>query len=126
MIVVEAAVPQVATETTEIPGVTPVQDRSSPRGSGSWERGLLMLEHVQWIIDQLQDDLNIINMERLPTDNPDEIQTGPSDPEFIDLDEITGLDDPEFTTATGWITNKNFGSARDCRSTWEDLRQTLK
>jgi hypothetical protein len=98
MIVVEAAVPQVAAETTEIPQVTPVQDRGLPEAQDAWERGLLMLEHVQWIIDQLQDDPDIINMTRLPADNPDESQTGPSGPEFIDLDEITGLDDPEFTT----------------------------
>jgi hypothetical protein len=41
---------------------------------------------------------NLIGMTRLPTDNLDEIQEGPSGPEFIDIDEITGLDDPEFTT----------------------------
>jgi hypothetical protein len=99
MIAVEVAeAPQVAAETTEIPQVTPVQDRSSPEAQDTWERGLLMLEHAQWIIDQLQDDPDIINMARLPEDNPDESQTGPSGPEFIDLDEITGLDDPEFTT----------------------------
>jgi hypothetical protein len=37
-------------------------------------------------------------MTRLPVDNPDESQIGPSGPELIDVDEITGLDDPEFTT----------------------------
>jgi hypothetical protein len=37
-------------------------------------------------------------MTRLPVDNPDENQMGPSGPEFIDIDEINGLDDPEFTT----------------------------
>jgi hypothetical protein len=39
-------------------------------------------------------------MSRLPADNPNESQTGLSGPEFIDLDEITGLDDPEFTTSS--------------------------
>jgi hypothetical protein len=63
----------------------------------AWERGLLMLEHAQWIIDQLQDDPDLISMTRLPDDNPDESQMGPSGPEFIDIDEITGLDDLEFT-----------------------------
>jgi hypothetical protein len=63
----------------------------------AWERGLLMIEHAQWIIDQLQDDPDLIGMTRLPADNPDESQMGPSGPEFIDIDEITGLDDPEFT-----------------------------
>jgi hypothetical protein len=35
-------------------------------------------------------------MTGLPADNPDRSQMGPSGPEFIDLDEITGLDNPEF------------------------------
>jgi hypothetical protein len=50
------------------------------------ERGLIMLEHAQRIIDQLQDDPDIVNMIRLPVDDLEEIQTGPSGPEFIDLD----------------------------------------
>jgi hypothetical protein len=57
-----------------------------------------MLDHAQRIIDQLQDYPDLISMTGLPADNPDRSQTGPSGPEFIDLDEITGLDDPEFTT----------------------------
>jgi hypothetical protein len=57
-----------------------------------------MLEHAQQIIDQLQDDPDILNMERIFEDNPDRSQMGPSGPKFIDLDDITGLDDPEFTT----------------------------
>jgi hypothetical protein len=40
-------------------------------------------------------------MTRLPVDDPDEIQTGPSGPEFIDIDELIGLDDPKFTTPPG-------------------------
>jgi hypothetical protein len=32
-----------------------------------------------------------------PTDNPDEIQVGPSDPELIEIYEITRLDNPEIT-----------------------------
>jgi hypothetical protein len=38
-----------------------------------------------------------MNMARLPTDNPNEIQTRPSGPEFIDLNEINGLYELEFT-----------------------------
>ena len=89
---------QVAVETTEIPRVTLVQDRISPEAQDTWERGLLMLEHVQRINDQMQDGSDIINIPRFHVDNPNEIQTGPIGPEFIDLDEITRLDDPEFTT----------------------------
>lgn len=37
-------------------------------------------------------------MTRLPDDNPDESQIGPSGHELIDVDEIAGLDDLEFTT----------------------------
>jgi hypothetical protein len=37
-------------------------------------------------------------MTRLHVDDPDESQTGPSGPEFINIDELTGLDDLEFTT----------------------------
>jgi hypothetical protein len=56
MLVVEAAVPQVAAEAAEIPQVALVQGRGTPMAQDAWERGLLMLEHAQWIIDQLQDD----------------------------------------------------------------------
>jgi hypothetical protein len=48
-----------------------------------------MLEKVQRMIDQLQDDLDITKTIGS--------QAGPSGPEFIDLDQIAGLDDPEFT-----------------------------
>jgi hypothetical protein len=48
-----------------------------------------MLEHAQWIIDQLQDEPDILNMARLLEDNLDRSQRGPSGLEFIDLDEIT-------------------------------------
>jgi hypothetical protein len=37
-------------------------------------------------------------MLRLLTDSPEEIPVGPSGLEFIDLDNINGLDDPESTT----------------------------
>ena len=37
-------------------------------------------------------------MARILANNPYETQMRPSGPEFIDLDEITWLDDPEFTT----------------------------
>jgi hypothetical protein len=35
-------------------------------------------------------------MTRLHANNLDEIQMGLSDPKFIKIDEITGLDDPKF------------------------------
>jgi len=53
-----------------------------------------MLEHAQWIIDQFQDVPDIINVARLPANNPYETQMRPSSPKFIDLDEITWLYNP--------------------------------
>jgi hypothetical protein len=75
-----------------------MQGRSSPEAQDVQERGLLMFEHVQRIMDQMKNNSDILNMARLPKDNPDESQIGPSGPKLIDVDEITGLDDPEFTT----------------------------
>jgi hypothetical protein len=37
----------------------------------------------------------IVRMLRILTDSPEESLVGPRDPEFIDLDNINGLDDPE-------------------------------
>jgi hypothetical protein len=88
----------VAAETTEIPLVAPIQERNFPEAQDTWERGLLMYEQAQWIMDQMRDNPDLIRMPVLPADNPDESQIGPSGPELIDVDEIVGLDDPEFTT----------------------------
>jgi hypothetical protein len=38
------------------------------------------------------------SINRAPTKNPDENGVGPSGPEVTQIDEITGLDNPEFTT----------------------------
>jgi hypothetical protein len=56
-----------------------------------------MIEQVHWIIDQLQDDLDLTGMTGSPVNNSDEIQIGLSNDELIDIDEITGLEDPEIT-----------------------------
>ena len=37
-------------------------------------------------------------MTRVPTDNPDKSQVGPSGPELIQIEKIIGLDNPEVTT----------------------------
>jgi hypothetical protein len=63
-----------------------VQGTVLPMDQDAWERGLLMLEHVQWIIYQLQYDPDLINMTWLLVADPNEIQIGPSGPEFIDID----------------------------------------
>jgi hypothetical protein len=96
MIAAEVAqAPQVVVKIAEIPRVIPVQDRSSPEAQDARERGLLVLEHAQRIVDHLQDDPNILNMARLSEDNPDRSQMSPRNLEFIDLDDITRLDDLE-------------------------------
>jgi hypothetical protein len=88
----------VVAETTEIPLVALIQEINFPEAQDARERGLLMYEHAQQIMDQMQDNPDLIRMPMLPANNPDEIQIGPSGPELIDVDEIVGLDDPEFTT----------------------------
>jgi hypothetical protein len=88
----------IAAEATEVPLVAPVQDRGFPMTQDARERGFLMIEQAQQVIDQLQDDPDLIGMTGSPADNPDEIQVGPSGPELIEIDEIVGLDNPEITT----------------------------
>jgi hypothetical protein len=56
-----------------------------------------MYEQAQWMMNQMRDNPDLVRMPRLPTDSPEEIPMGPSGPEFIDLDNINGLDDPEST-----------------------------
>jgi hypothetical protein len=61
-------------------------------------RGLILIEQSQRVIDQLQDDSDLIEMERVPADNSVEIWVGPSGPELIQIEEIIELDNPEVTT----------------------------
>jgi hypothetical protein len=62
------------------------------------ERRLLMYEKAQWMMNQMRDNPDLVRMPRLLIDSPEEISVGPSGFEFIDLDNINGLDDPESTT----------------------------
>jgi hypothetical protein len=88
----------IATETTKILQAVPIQGRGFPMALDARERGFFMLEKAQQMIDQLQDDPDIVETMGSLTDNPGVSQAGPSNPEFIYLDEITWLDDLEFTT----------------------------
>jgi hypothetical protein len=54
--------------------------------------------HNQQVIDQMKDDPDLIGMIGAPTDNPYESRVGLSGPELIEIDEITGSDNPEITT----------------------------
>jgi hypothetical protein len=86
-----------AAEAAEAPLIAPMQGRDIHLVQDAWERGLLMLEWAQQVLDQLQDDPDLSEMTGSPVDNPDRSQVGTSGPEFIDIDEIDGLDDLEFT-----------------------------
>jgi hypothetical protein len=55
-------------------------------------RGFLLLEGAQRVIDQLQNDLDLIEMMRIPIDNAIKIRGEPSGLESIQLEEITGLE----------------------------------
>ena len=65
----------------------------------AWEMWLLTMEKTQRIIYQLQYDPDLTGMMGSPTDNPYEIQIGPSGLELIDINEIVVLDDLEITTS---------------------------
>jgi hypothetical protein len=57
-------------------------------------RGLLLLEGAQRVIDQLENDPQIIEMMRIPLDDPITIREEPNGSESIQLEEITGLENP--------------------------------
>jgi hypothetical protein len=83
------------------------------------------------VIDQLQGDPDISETTGSPVDNPEISQVGPSGPEFIDLDEITGLDDPEFTippfgSLTGVSTQPGIVEASRWTSVSNPLSELIK
>jgi hypothetical protein len=58
-------------------------------------RGLLFLEGAQRIIDQVQNDLDLVEMSRIPTDDPIKIRGELSGLDPIQLEKITELENPE-------------------------------
>jgi hypothetical protein len=78
------------TEATKVSLVALVQNKGFPMTPEAHERGFLMIEQAQRVIDQLQDDPDLIEITRVPADNPIESRVGPSGPELIQIDEITG------------------------------------
>jgi hypothetical protein len=57
-----------------------------------------LMAEAQRVIDQLQNDPNLVDMTRVPSDHPIESRGGPSDPESIQIEEITGSDNAEVST----------------------------
>jgi hypothetical protein len=47
------------------------------------------------MMNQMRDNSNLLKMPRLSIDSPKENPTGPSGPDFINLGNINGSDDPE-------------------------------
>jgi hypothetical protein len=66
-------------------------------------------------IDQLQNDPDLVEMMRVPANNPIESWGGPSDPEPIQIEESTGLDNPEASTP-------HVGSPREVLAQPETMR----
>jgi hypothetical protein len=59
---------------------------------------VLLLEGAQRIIDQLQNEPGLIDMLRIPTDDPIKIRGEPSGLDPIQLEEITGPENPKVPT----------------------------
>jgi hypothetical protein len=58
-------------------------------------RRFLLLEGAQRIINQLQNDFDLIEMMRIPIDDPIKIQGEPSGLNSMQLEEITGSENPK-------------------------------
>jgi hypothetical protein len=87
-----------AAKEIEVPLVALMHNNGFPMTPEARERGLIMIEQAQQVIDQLQNIPDLVVMKRVLVDNPDESRAGPSGLEIIQIDEIVGLDDPEVTT----------------------------
>jgi hypothetical protein len=106
--------PRESTETVEIPQVTLVQDRSFFEVKIVQGMGGLMYQHAQHIMKWMQDNLDLVKFPRLSSDIPEEIPTGPSNPNFINLDIINRSGNPESTmppagSPIGVMTQPNIG-----------------
>jgi hypothetical protein len=66
--------------------VIEVQNRGLSMTPKTHARGFLVMEHAQRVIDQLQNDPHLIEMARVPVDNPVECRVGPSGLELIQIE----------------------------------------
>jgi hypothetical protein len=57
-----------------------------------------MYQHALQMMGPMQDIPDPIRLPRLPTDSPEKIPKEPSGPDFINLGNTNGSDDPESTT----------------------------
>jgi hypothetical protein len=53
------------------------------------------MEESPRVIDQLHNDLDLLDMPKVPSDDPIESREGLSDLDLIQIEEIIVLDDPE-------------------------------
>jgi hypothetical protein len=84
-----------STETMEAPQEAPVQNWNFLGTPGARERGTLLLQHAQQIMDLASNDLALLSS--VPTSNPEESPTGVGSSELTDPGNINGSDDPEST-----------------------------
>jgi hypothetical protein len=70
--VLRAREEMVSVETTETSLVAPIQEINFLEAQGARERGLLMYEQDQWIIDQMEGNPNLIKMLVLLVNDQDE------------------------------------------------------
>jgi hypothetical protein len=74
---------------------TKVQGRGLVLTPEAHTRGLCLMAEEHRVIDQLQNDPDLIEMRRVPVDNPIERWGGPSNPELIQIEETTRSYNPE-------------------------------
>jgi hypothetical protein len=99
-------------ETMEAPQETPVQNWNFLGTIGARERGTLLLQHAQKIMDLALNDSALLSS--IPTSNLEESPIGVGGSELTDPSNINGSDDPEFTLSpvdspTGMTTQSKSG-----------------
>jgi hypothetical protein len=91
--------PQEAIEAAEVYQESLVQIRDSPEVQVVQGMGGLMWQQAQLLMKWMQDNPDLIITPRLPTDSPEGSPTEPSGPDFTNLGNTNGSDDPESTTS---------------------------
>jgi hypothetical protein len=92
--------PQEAIEVTEFYQESPVKIRDSHEVQVVQGVGGLMWQQAQLLIKWMQDNPDLIITPRLPTDSPEGSPMEPTGPNFTNLGNTNGSDDPESTTSS--------------------------